>query len=408
MDYKKIILRWQRDIKETKFIKRDFQIDLDDILKLKKILVLVWARRVGKTFMFYQIIDELLKQRKISLENIIYINFSNLLFKNFDIEKLIEEYFSLFPDRKPFFFLDEIQELENFDKILLFLQASNYQVFATWSNSKLLSSEISTNLRWKYLEKFIFPLSFKEFLRFKNFEKQKYILEEEKWKLKNLFEEFLIYGAFPEIVLAENKLTKRDLLNSYFKDLVYVDLIERYKIENEKALLELIESVLKNVWKEFSVQNFFNKLKNKWVKIGKATIYNYLQYLENVFFITWIKNKFKDQNKKYFLYDISFENILFEEENFGQRFENIIFLDLKRKYNDIYFKLSKKEIDFFIPEKKLNIQVCYELNEENFERETKTLLKQDWKKILVYFNKNWDFKIEWLEVIDFIDFLQLI
>jgi predicted AAA+ superfamily ATPase len=81
--------------------------------------------------MFYQIIDELFNQRKISLENIIYINFSNLLFKNFDIEKLIEEYFSLFPDKKPLFFLDEIQELENFDKILLFLQANNYQVFAT-------------------------------------------------------------------------------------------------------------------------------------------------------------------------------------------------------------------------------------------------------------------------------------
>lgn len=406
MDYKKIILRWQKDIQETKFIKRDFKINLDDIFKLKKILVLVWARRVWKTFMFYQIIDKLLKQEKISLKNIVYINFSNLLFKNFNIEKLLEEFFTLFPDKKPVFFLDEIQELENFDKILLFLQSNNYQVFATWSNSKLLSSEISTNLRWKYLEKFIFPLSFKEFLRFKNFEKQNYILEEDKWKLKNLFEEFLIWWAFPEIVLAKNKLTKRDLLNSYFKDLIYIDLIERYKIENEKVLLELIETLLKNIWKEFSVQSFFNKLKAKWLKIWKATIYNYLQYLENIFFITWIKNKFKDQNKKYFLYDISFQNILFETENLWQRFENFVFLELKRKYNNIYFKLAKTEIDFFIPKKNLNIQVCYELNEDNFEREIKPLLKQEWQNILVYFNKIWDFKPNWVEIISFIDFFE--
>jgi predicted AAA+ superfamily ATPase len=81
--------------------------------------------------MFYQIIDELLAKNKIILENIVYINFSNLLFKNFDVEKLLEEYFSLFPDKEPVFFLDEIQELENFNKILLFLQANNYQVFAT-------------------------------------------------------------------------------------------------------------------------------------------------------------------------------------------------------------------------------------------------------------------------------------
>jgi predicted AAA+ superfamily ATPase len=81
--------------------------------------------------MFYQIIDELLKKNVITLENLVYINFSNLLLDDFDVERLLEDYFSLFPDKKPFFFFDEVQELENFDKALLFLQAHNYQVFAT-------------------------------------------------------------------------------------------------------------------------------------------------------------------------------------------------------------------------------------------------------------------------------------
>jgi len=407
MEYKKLILRWQNDIKKTKFIKRDFDIDLNDIFKLRKITVLVWARRVWKTFMFYQIIDKLLKENKIDLENIVYINFSNLLFKKFNIEKLIEEYFELFPSNKPVFFFDEIQELKDFDKILLFLQSNNYQIFVTWSNSKLLSKEISTNLRWKYLEKFIFPLSFKEFLRFKNFKKSTYILEEEKWKLKHLFKEFLTWGAFPEIVLAENKLTKRDLINSYFKDLVYIDLIERYKIGNETVLLELLEKLLKNIWKEFSVQKFFNKLKSKWIKAGKWTIYNYLQYLENVFFVSWIKNVFKEQNKKFFLYDIAFENILFENENFGQRFENIVFIELKRRFENIYFKLAQNEIDFFIKNNKINIQVVYNLNEENFDREIKPLLNQDGENILIYFDKVWEFNNSQVKILSFFDFINI-
>jgi len=405
MDYKKIILRWQKDIEEIKFIKRDFEIDLYDVFKLRKILVLVWPRRVWKTFMFYQIIDTLLKERKIKLQDIVYINFANIFFKDFNIEKLLEEYFTLFPTWQPVFFFDEIQELYDFEKVLLYLQSNKYQIFATWSNSKLLSKEISTNLRWKYLEKFVYPLTFKEFLRFKNFEKQNYVLEEDRWKLKNLFFEFLIWWNFPEIVLAENSITKRDLIVSYFKDVVYIDLVERYKIENEKVLLELMEKILKTIWKEFSVQKFFNTLKSKWIKIWKPTIYNYLQYLENIFFVKGIKNFYKDQNKKFFLYNIGFENILFETENYGQRFENIVFLELIRRWYNVYYKLWKEEIDFFIPEVDLNIQVCWDLTEDNFEREVKPLLKQQWKKVVVYFEKEKEFSIERVDFIDFFSFI---
>ena len=391
---------------ETKFIERDFEIDLKDILKLNKILVLSWPRRAWKTFLFYQIIKNAIEKNFFEIENIVYINFSNFLLKNFEIENFLESYFSLFPDKKPVFFLDEIQELENFDKILLFLQSNWYQVFATWSNSKLLSSEISTNLRWKYLEKFVLPLSFKEFLRFKNFENKKLILEEDIWKLNNLFVEFLNWGAFPEIVLAENLTTKRDLLNSYLNWMIYIDLIERYKIENEVVLRELIEKILLNIWKEFSVHKFFNNLKSKWIKISKNTIYNYINYLQNSFFISEIRNFYKNQNSKNFLYDVWFENLVLETANFWQRFENIVFLELKRKFNDIFYKLNWSELDFFVPEKNFNIQVCYELNEQNFEREIKVF--KNWEKnYLIYFSKKWDFKKDWVEILSFFEFLEI-
>ncbi len=404
MQYKKIILSWQKEILETKIIKRNIEILFDDLFKLQKILVLVWTRRAWKTFFMYQIAQELISIWKIKKEQIVYINFTNILFFDFNIEKLLEEYFGLFPDLKPVFFLDEIQELENFDKNLLYLKSKWYQIFTTWSNSKLLSSEISTNLRWKYLERFIFPLDFKEFLKFKNVEFKNFILEEEVWKIKKLFLEFLKWWWFPEVVLSENKTTKRDLLNSYFNNMIFIDIIERYNIENEKVLKELITKVFKNIWKEISVHKIFNDFKSRWFKIGKNTIYNYLWYLEDIFLISELKNFYKQNNRKIYLYDTWFLLLLAEEENFWQRFENYIFLENKRKKEEFYYKKNWNEIDFFIPKENKNIQVCFELNNENFERETKWLLLQEWKKELIYFDLNWNFSInEELEINNFLN-----
>ena len=388
MQYQKIILSGQKEILETKIIKRNIEIFYDDLLKLQKILVLVWPRRAWKTFFMYQIAQELINSWKMKKEQIVYINFANLLFFDFSVEKLLEQYFELFPELKPVFFLDEIQELENFDKNLLYLKSKWFQIFTTWSNSKLLSSEISTNLRWKYLEKFIFPLDFKEFLKFKNIELKNFILEEEIWKIKKLFLEFLKWGAFPEVVLAENKTTKRDLLNSYFNSMIFIDIIERYNIENEKLLKELINKVFKNIWKEISVHKIFNDFKSRGFKVSKNTIYNYLWYLEDIFLISELKNFYKQNNRKIYLYDTWFLLLLSEEENFWQKFENFVFLELKRKYDEFYYKKNWSEIDFFISNKDINIQVCFELNDENVSRETEWLLKQDWSKELIYFDNS--------------------
>jgi len=188
--------------------------------------------------------------------------------------------------------------------------------------------------------------------------------------------------------LAENKTTKRDLLNSYFNSMIFIDIIERYNIENEKLLKELINKVFKNIWKEISVHKIFNDFKSRGFKVSKNTIYNYLWYLEDIFLISELKNFYKQNNRKIYLYDTWFLLLLSEEENFWQKFENFVFLELKRKYDEFYYKKNWSEIDFFISNKDINIQVCFELNDENVSRETEWLLKQDWSKELIYFDNS--------------------
>ena len=236
---KRLILRWQEKIREVQILKRDIEFNFE-YLELNKIISFVWPRRAGKTYFMLYILQKLISENKIVLEQIIFIDFTAFLYDDFDVEKLLEDFFELFPDKKPFFVFDEIQELENFNKIVMYLFNSWYKIFLSWSNSKLLSSELSTIFRWRTIDVKIFPLNFKEYLYFKNIEKNNFYTEKDIWLLKNLIQEFLDFWSYPEIVLAKNKETKYELIKSYFTLLLYKDLLERYWIENEYVIKYLI------------------------------------------------------------------------------------------------------------------------------------------------------------------------
>lgn len=158
--------------------------------------------------------------------------------------------------------------------------------------------------------------------------------------------------------------------------------------------------------KRLNLIKVFNELKNSGIKIWKNTIYNYFEYLKNIFFLTDIDNFYKKTSNIYF-YNFWFSYLFWLTDNLWQNFENFIYLNLKKKYNKIFYKEEIKEIDFYIEDIDLNIQVCYELTENNIEREISALLQQKWKHILVYFNKTWEFKYDWIEIMSFIDFFEI-
>lgn len=406
--FKKEILENQKKIKELFLVKRNFNLDeIESVFNLNKIISFIWPRRAWKTFLTFQIAKELIDKKIIELENVVYIDFSWIINKDLDLEFIENSYFELFPDKKPFFIFDEIQELDNFSQKLIKFLNKWYKIFITGSNAHLLSKEISTILRWKVYTIEVFPLDFKEYLNFKNIDFSKNDLILNKSKYKSLFLNFLKWGGFPEIVLTENEFVKQNILKTYFDVMIYKDLQDRYKIKNDFALNFFIKRVLTTFTKELNINKIFNELKSQQIKIWKDSLYNFYEYLHNIYLIEPLNNYWSKIKwlKKNYLIDVSFANLIWNDD-FWQRFENFVFFELRKKYKEIYFLNKTYEIDFFILLENKFIQVVYNLNYDNLERETKNLLKQNWEKILIYFEKE-----EWIKVdenIKLLDFSELI
>lgn len=393
----------QEKLKNLKLKKRDY-IFYDEILDLHKIISFIWPRRVWKTYLMFQFVLELIEKWVYNLEQVVFIDFSIYKWETINPEEIINSYYSLWNKKKPLLIFDEVQDIENFQKLVLQLYIQGYQIFISGSNSNLLSSELVTEFRWRVYEYFVNPLTFKEILEFNGFKLEKRYSSSKIWEIKNIFNDILKYWSFPELVLTKNDIVRTEILKTYFDILFYKDLIERYKIDNEKAIRFLIKRLILWNTKRLNLIKIFNELKSSWIKIWKNTIYNYFEYLKNIFFVDEVENFYKKTSNIY-LYNFWFWNLFWYTDNLGQNFENFIYLNLKKKYNKIYYKEDKYEIDFYVEDIDTNIQVCYELNSENIEREVKTLLKQEWKKILIYFNKLEDFKFDWVDIVSFIEFL---
>ena len=351
----------------------------------------------------FQFILELIENLFYTIDQIVFIDFSIYKGEIINPEDIIKSYYSLWNTKKPLLVFDEIQDIENFQKLVLQLYSAWYQIFISGSNSNLLSSELVTQFRWRVYEYFVNPLSFKEILTFNWISLEKRYSTKVSWEIKNIFNEVLKYWSFPELVISKNDIVRTEVLKTYFDILFYKDLVERYKIDNEKAIRFLIKKLILWNTKRLNLIKVFNELKSSGVKIWKNTIYNYFEYLKNIFFIIDVDNLYKKTTNIY-LYNFWFWNLFWFTDNLWQNFENFIYLNLKKNYKKIFYKEDINEIDFYVEDIGMNIQVCYELNESNIDREVKPLLKQEWKKIILYFNKLWNFKYDWIEIISFIDF----
>ena len=242
---KKIIVENQNQNVKTK--KRNFQ-----FANTNKIVTLIGSRRVGKSYILFNKMNEL--KNKGLQDKILYINFEDERLYNIKLEELnliLEAYFELFPENlnaEIYIFFDEIQTISNWELFIRRLYDSKkYIIYLTGSSSKLLSKEIATSLRGRTLSFTIFPLSFKEFLNFKEVKLDKnYIYSHKVYTIKKYFNEYLEFGGFPEIL---NEDLKIEVLQSYIDLIIYKDLIERYNIRNITILKSLLFFLLSNVSK---------------------------------------------------------------------------------------------------------------------------------------------------------------
>lgn len=384
---------------QLKQIIRDFHLSADFDVKprtlqppscTKKIITLVGVRRCGKTSILYHMINELCK--RVDKTKILFLNFEDerLELNSDELDLILQSYMELYPEQnlsECYLFFDEIQNVANWEKFIRRVYDTvTKNIFITGSNSKLLSSEIATSLRGRTLSFEVFPLSFKEYLSFKDIEVDLYS-SRSLAHIKNAQEAFLKNGSFPEtLFLDEIYATKT--LQEYFNVLLYKDLAQRYNITNTVALKFFLKRVIATATKQISINKIYNELKSSGIKIGKNTLYDFLDYVQNIYlaltlqkYDTSLVNKELGEKKIYSI-DIGLNNATeFKfSDNIGKALENAVFLELKRNNNEIYYyKSAKSECDFVISTKgKIThaLQVTYDMSDvDTKEREIKGLLE---------------------------------
>ncbi len=313
-----------------------------------------------------------LQENWVQIDDVIYIDFSELDNKNTDLIALYQSY----TGRKPFFILDEIQELDNFESQVLFLYNEWCQIFLSGSNSHLLGQDIATRLRGRTYEILNDVLSFDEYLIFR--EKDTVSLTEK----DILFDEYLMWWGYPEVVLQDSPIAKKSLLQSYLDVTIYRDLIDRYRIRNPEILASLIRSLCISHTKPLNINKLYNTYKSLGYSVSKNTLYEYLWYLKNVFLIETCQNLYKKTYfEKVYLLDNGYMNLYSEEQNMWQKFENIIYKFLRKSGKKIGFVDTPSDVDFSDGDRL--IQVTYELTEENLSRETQFAKASGKKELIV-------------------------
>ena len=375
---------WKRDI-ETGVERAELLERLKYLAKTKEIVVVKGIRRSGKSTLLLQFCKSLIDSG-VKKENILIVNFEDPRFKQLDLDllnKIYEVYLTeLSPDEKHFVVLDEVQTVSGWEKFARYLHESKrVGVFVTGSSSKLLSSEYSTVLAGRHLDIEVRPLSFREFLKFSGIGAgSKLEISSNRHKIKRALSAYLKWGGFPKVSLAKTENEKRDLLNTYFKDIIIKDISVRHKINQTEKLEELAKYYLSNI----STLQSFNKIKN-FLKLNLDTVERFSSYLAQVYLLSFVR-KFSFSNKeqilnprKVYCSDTGIRNsvsFVFSSD-FGRLAENVVFNNLQAEGLEIFYWKGVGEVDFIAKKgKKISaaIQVCWNPSDkETKEREIKGL-----------------------------------
>lgn len=311
----------------------------------KNILIVSGIRRCGKSTLIEQF-------RQTKEEKDYYFNFDDERLTHFEthhFQLLLELFIEKFGQQSHFYF-DEIQNIVGWERFIRRLHDHGYKIYITGSNATMLSKELGTHLTGRYIMITLYPISFSEFCHYHLNEKLQLDRLNTKLKatLSGLFHQYQKTGGFPEYIFYQ----QTQYLKSLYESIIYRDILVRYKIAHEKAFRELTQYALSNVAKEMT----YNKLKNLLEIKNPTTIKDYFSYLENSFLL-FLVNRFNYSLKKQLyapkkIYGI--DTALTHTIGFrmdpekGRFYENLVFLELKRRGHDIYYHSEKKECDFVI------------------------------------------------------------
>ncbi len=364
---------WKKDL-ETGRPRGHYVRRLEDFIGSGQIVVITGPRRAGKTYIMRQFSMHLVR-KGVPRKNIFFLNLEDPRLGVLDtnmLDKIFQIYLdNLSPEGIPYVFLDEIQEVKDWEKwVLTYHELGKAKFVVSGSNARLLSKEFGTLLTGRHLELKVFPLSFEEFLDFKGGGEAPHVF----------IKEYMEFGGFPEVVLSENK---NELVLQYFADVIEKDIIRRYRVRKAGALKTLVRFYMSNI----STLTTFASME-KFIGLRRDTVEKFASYLEASFLLFFVRRfsfKVKEQEKsprKVYSYDVAFPNVIgFKfSENVGRIAENLVAIELLRKEKEFYYWKDDRhrEVDFVVKEKSVIrelIQVSWDIsNVKTHEREIKALI----------------------------------
>ena len=345
----------------------------------------VGIRRTGKSYLMYQQIKQL-ESKGVPLSQIVYVNFEDerlLETKVTDLNTILEIGLEMSGStNKPYLFLDEIQNINGWEKFVRRIADMKYRINITGSNSKMLSSEIASTLGGRFIIMNVYPYSFTEYLTANHREKNylDVISTQDRADVLSLYNEYVTFGAFPELVDIKNK---RAFLSSIYQTIYLGDIIARNKISNDFAIKLILKKIAESVTKPLSFSRLTNILKSTGMAIGKQTVINYVGYMTDSYLLFTLQNYAaklvdKETSPKYYFMDTGLLGLMLLDSKSAQ-LENLVAIELIRRYGveNVFFFENNVEIDFYIPSESLAIQVSLQVLDDidTKERETRAFAK---------------------------------
>lgn len=375
-DILKMIIYDQHEIiRNFQIVNREYEFDINANY------VLIGLRRAGKSTLLYKIVQDLIANGT-DWDQIIYINFEDERLSEFSVNDFndILSVQAEMSDKKGWFFLDEIQNIDGWEKFARRLSDSKERVFITGSNAKMLSAEIENRLGGRYLTKYVTPYNFREYLTAKkiDFSNKAILATKERGKIKREMETYFYFGGFPENLEYKNK---REYVSSIYQKILLGDIAARHGIRNNTGLRLLIKKIAESVKDEVSYSKLHNILKTIGVSISKDIVIDYVGYAQQSFLIFAVRNYFskfvdKETTPKYYFNDNGLLNLFLNKEE-ARLLENLVAINLWNKYKDnvYYLKGQNLDADFFVEKTGAVIQVAYSAKNISNNRETKTLVE---------------------------------
>jgi predicted AAA+ superfamily ATPase len=389
---RELLLEWQ-ELWIPEYTPRDMD---SSVLggKVPKVTLFTGCRRVGKTYLMFQVIDQLSGMEGVEREDIVYINFEDerVEWKTEVLTDLLPTLAELYGERRYHLFLDEIHHIPNWDRWVrrVFDRYPGISIYLTSSSSKLSTKEIPNALRGRTLTHEVFPLSFAEYMSFigREMEDPDKLTRMKRVAAEKTLEVYLDLGGFPEVVLEPDRRRKIAIIQDYFRTIVALDVCDRYGISNPTLMHDYVKLVLGQT--RHSTSKTYKTMRSQGQRVRKETLLDFTRYLEEAYFVFFtpiysprIKDRLYYPRKVYFI-DNSFINHVttrFSDDH-GRRMENAVYLSLLREHgrdNIFYWKdTNGREVDFAIVEDgavRGLIQVCHDVSDERTrDREFQALL----------------------------------